>query len=660
MQMIAKAKSADILRGFSRAPRPAIKLWGFTGCGKRHSASFRGKESSAGAEALIDFAALSARLKSCPVTKRLFERRFTSFFRSLFSSRGKVLSTMGISSAAKAVVHLERLAAWFPEGARSRAFKATGFMAREAFSAILLGCGIALLAASVSARSQKAPSAALYRIAGTVVNAVTGEPVRGASVAVLAHADSRTVASAISGNDGHFAFDGLPAAKYQLTASRRGYCTGFYDQHEEFNSAIVTGPDQGTGSLVFRLMPGAVLRGVVTADGGDTVEGATVSLFAKPHGHEPGAKITQEDTATTDDTGAYEFSNLTEGEYLLAVKADPWYAMHGAASAGTALDVAYPVTYFDSTTDEASAVPIALAGGSSIQANINLHAVPALHLAVEAPRRQDGTFTRPELRQTIFGAEVPEGSAGFTDATKAGGGEFTGVAPGRYELTQGDPPRVALLDAAASQQVDPAVGTPAVVVAGNVESAPGAALVTLEPLDAAQGLRPLQSDVKHGAFRFPVVPAGVWILHVANAAGFEMQVVMISAVGRTRAGNRLTVQDRPLFLVVRASEGTVRVEGFARKEGKGQAGVMVVLVPKNMQALPQLARRDQSDSDGSFSLLNVVAGQYTVVAIEDGWTLDWSRLDVIGRYLPGGVPVTVTGAQGKAVRLSAPVPVQSP
>jgi len=567
---------------------------------------------------------------------------------------------MSISSAAKAVVHLERLAAWFPEGARSRAFKATGFMAREALSVILLVCEIVLLLASVPAWAQNAPSAqtALYRIAGTVVNAVTGEPVRGAFVAVLAQADSRTVASAISGNDGHFAFDGLPAAKYQLTASRRGYCAGFYDQHDEYSSAIVTGPDQDTGSLVFRLVPGAVLRGVVTADGGDAVEGATVLLFAKPHGHEPGAKITQEDTATTDDTGAYEFSNLTEGEYLLAVKAEPWYAMHGAASAGTALDVAYPVTYFDSTTDEASAVPIALAGGSSIQANINLHAVPALHLAVEAPRRQDGTFTRPELRQTIFGAEVPEGSAGFTDATKAGGGEFTGVAPGRYELTQGDPPRVALLDAAASQQVDPAVGTPAVVVAGNVESAPGAALVTLEPLDAAQGLRPLQSDVKHGAFSFPVVPAGAWILHVANAAGFEMQVVMISAVGRTRAGNRLTVQDRPLFLAVGASEGTKRVEGFARKEGKGLAGVMVVLVPKNMQALPQLARRDQSDSDGSFSLLNVVAGQYTVVAIEDGWTLDWSRPDVIGRYLSGGVPVTVTGAQGKAVRLSAPVPVQ--
>jgi hypothetical protein len=334
--------------------------------------------------------------------------------------------------------------------------------------------------------------------------------------------------------------------------------------------------------------------------------------------------------------------------------------MHRAAARGanSALDVAYPVTYFDSTTEEASAAPIVLAGGSREEANISLHAVPALHLAVDAPRRQDGTFARPELRQTIFGADLPGGSASFADAVHSGSGEFVGVAPGRYELTQGDPPRVAQMEAATSQQVDPAAGTPAVVVAGNIVSAPGAALVTLEPQDAAQGLHPLRAAVNRGAFNFPVVPAGAWALHVANADGFEMQVVSISAAGRTRTGDRLAVPDRPLFLVVGVSEGATGVEGFARKDGKGLAGIMVMLVPKNMSSYPALARRDQSDSDGSFALLNVVAGQYTVVAIEDGWSLDWARPEVIGRYLAGGSAVTVAASPGKSVRLSAPVAIQ--
>ncbi len=62
--------------------------------------------------------------------------------------------------------------------------------------------------------------------------------------------------------------------------------------------------------------------------------------------------------------------------------------------------MAYPITYYDSTTDEASATPIVLAGGSRVEADVNLHAVPALHLVVEAPRKQDGSPARPQLRQT--------------------------------------------------------------------------------------------------------------------------------------------------------------------------------------------------------------------------------------------------------------------
>jgi len=88
---------------------------------------------------------------------------------------------------------------------------------------------------------------------------------------------------------------------------------------------------------------------------------------------------------------------------------------------------------------------------------------------------------------------------------------------------------------------------------------------------------------------------------------------------------------------------------------------MIVLVPhsRTAGAFASLLRRDQSDSDGSFSLRNVVPGAYTVVAIADGWTLDWARPEVIGRYVPGGIAVTVTADSGKIVQLSRPVPVQN-
>jgi hypothetical protein len=38
---------------------------------------------------------------------------------------------------------------------------------------------------------------------------------------------------------------------------------------------------------------------------------------------------------------------------------------------------------------------------------------------------------------------------------------------------------------------------------------------------------------------------------------------------------------------------------------------------------------------------SVAPGEYTVAAIEQGWTLDWSRPEVIAPYLARGVKVTV-------------------
>jgi hypothetical protein len=79
----------------------------------------------------------------------------------------------------------------------------------------------------------------------------------------------------------------------------------------------------------------------------------------------------------------------------------------------------------------------------------------------------------------------------------------------------------------------------------------------------------------------------------------------------------------------------------AKKDGKPIDGVMVVLVPENPEQNPDLFRRDQSDSDGSFNLNGVVAGKYTVVAIENAWELEWSSPALIRKYLHGGEAVNV-------------------
>src|SRR5262249_55024035 len=161
-------------------------------------------------------------------------------------------------------------------------------------------------------------------------------------------------------------------------------------------------------------------------------------LFKRPKFPGTGERSTQVDAATTDDTGAYEFANIAPGEYQMAVTAEPWYAVHGgtAGKRNSALDVAFPVTYFDSTTDEQAATPIELTGGVRQQANIGLHAVPALHISMSSQQKPDGNFGGgDELQQMVFGTVVG-GASSYNYSVNSGMLTMDGVTPGHYQLVQ--------------------------------------------------------------------------------------------------------------------------------------------------------------------------------------------------------------------------------
>jgi hypothetical protein len=69
---------------------------------------------------------------------------------------------------------------------------------------------------------------------------------------------------------------------------------------------------------------------------------------------------------------------------------------------------------------------------------------------------------------------------------------------------------------------------------------------------------------------------------------------------------------------------------------------MIVLVPEDPENNASLFRRDQSDSDGTFTLRSVLPGKYTLLAIQDGWNLEWQNPSVLRAYLKGGTVIDVS------------------
>ncbi|HEX4037994.1 MAG TPA: carboxypeptidase-like regulatory domain-containing protein [Acidobacteriaceae bacterium] len=551
--------------------------------------------------------------------------------------------------------------------------------------AALLFAGFAtLLAQSIPAPNLGQPippptSAGPYSISGTVVEATAGTPLDRAEVTLSAAGQQRIqLAAVVTSDTGAFRFDHLAAGKYTLDASRRGYMASGYQEHDGFVTAIVTGPDLDTQKLRIELFPEAVLSGTVSDDAGEPIGGAQVSLYRQLQQDGIGHIVTANSTIT-DDTGTYEFSRLRPGDYYLSVAATPWYAFHPGLkmdSSGnplpsgeqvrSSLDVAYATTFYPNATDSASAAPITLNAGDRVQANVSLHAVPAIHLRIRMPDSgPNRSFSIPQLSTSAFGTEIyrPPGSFSVSGNPDNRFADIGGIAPGQYTLRRfeaGGQESGGGVDLTTDQTVDFNPGAGAADVSGKLAMASGQRLpdglsAVLIP-SGNQGRRLAVRVSADGAFDFPSVTSGSYEFQ-AHAFSRSLAVAQMAASTGQAQGSHITVGADPILLAATLVTGSVTVSGYAQSDGKGVGGVMILLVPRQPGASHELYRRDQSDTDGSFALNRVIPGDYTLVAIENGWTLDWGRPEVIAPYLAHGIALHIPN-QEAPLNLPNPLPIQ--
>ena len=549
--------------------------------------------------------------------------------------------------------------------------------------------------AALSPIAQAQPGMGAYRIAGKVVSSASGAPLSQARVIIAPVQAQTQTLSFITGADGTFDFKGLPAGKYSLSAARRGFIESSFNQHERYSTAIVTGGDVDSAHLVFRLTPQAVLTGKILDEVGDPVRRANVSLYRQDQSSGI-SQVRRLANSRTDDRGLYEFAGLPAGTYFLSVNAKPWYAVHPHSNPngdGTvtsvivshSFDVTYPTTYYPDTTDSDDATPIPLRGGEHMSADLHLTPVPSLRIVVgtpSAPPSQERGFSMPTLLKKSFDSMenvtgmLMGANADPSDEQRApnfmplGDGtiELTGIPPGKYTVFTPDKGSESMSGGISEvditqdgQQLDAASGEPVSSLKFNVQIS-GERQV---PQHLALALRNGQHKVvvasrvdEKGESTFIHIPPGKYDL-LAATPNTDYAVTQIITDGRRSNGHALEITaGSTVESTVTLVAGTGSVRGFAKRDGNGISGVMVVLVPNDPDANSELFRRDQTDLDGSFNLPTVIPGQYTIVAIADGWDLDWSKPGVIAHYLPKGHKVSVAATADTTVDLPEPLEVQ--
>ncbi len=530
---------------------------------------------------------------------------------------------------------------------------------------------------SVSTSTASPPQT--YGIAGMVVNSVTGQPVASASVAIgpTANRNGDVSKAVTTGPDGRFVFTGLATRKYSLMATAHGFGLQAFDHHDGYATAIAVGPDLDSEHLVFRLDPDSSIEGQVIDDNNDAVQHAMVRLFEKriEDGQWRTSSVSQ---AQTDDQGHFRIGHLAQGTYYLAVAARPWYAQNHrpawrkgshnsdaesrAAQEAAALDVTYPLTFYPSSPDSSGASPIVLHPGESASADVVMHTVPALHLRIRAGANANGgsassvgRSTFPRVYQRLFEGHLDPVFNAPVSRAELGGIEIMGLAPGHYVVEM--PASSAAgetangrgwyqeIDLAGDAELNAGDAPAFATVSGSV-SFPGEAGV---PKDAAvrisdpgtgTSFASAVSDKGQVDFGTDAVRAGRYNLSLGSSQGFFLG--KLSATGAKLTGRTLEIGGgSSVHFVAVATRGVGQVDGVALRNGQPVAGVMIVLVPHDSAHNSPLFRRDQSDSDGTFTLPNVVPGQYTVVAIANGWDMEWGNPVTLKPYLESGEAVQV-------------------
>jgi hypothetical protein len=543
-----------------------------------------------------------------------------------------------------------------------------------AITALCFFPGPRLASCQIPAISQPTNSGE-YRAAGTIVSKSDGHPLDHAVVVLIEVANRKNVQTMITKEDGKFSFGGLTGGKYSLGGERKGYINAAYDAHGQYSTAIVTGGGLDTEHLTLRLAPAGIIAGRVLDESGEPVRKATITSYLDDHSSGFG-QVRQFRGTQTDDQGDYEIASLMPGTYFLSASATPWYAVHPnpqtdvpglpAASVDPSLDVTYPLTYYGDQTAAEDATPIPIGGGERLQADIHLSPARALTLRFRVPTNEQVGFPFPQLQQSSFDGGMTYVQTTGATMVSPGLMEITGVPAGKYNVRvngNGFTAQVSGLEVVSEGQELDLSSAEALSNVKIAVSIPGEAtlahrgVVALQPEHKA--IVAWQRVNEKGEAELQQVPPGVYDVEVWNF-GKAYAVDQVSVNGVSVKGRRVTIVAGSLpSISITLAPGDAQVNGLVNRAGKGVAGAMVVLVPKNPDLHRDLFRRDQSDLDGTFSLQGVVPGSYTVLAIDDGWNLDWSEPAVIAEYIKGGRTITIAGQSTQPVDLGAPIEIQS-
>jgi Carboxypeptidase regulatory-like domain len=490
-----------------------------------------------------------------------------------------------------------------------------------------------------------------YKLSGTVVDAVTGVPIRRAMVQLM----GMQAQAVLTDEGGKFRFENLAQGQAVIYAHKPGYT----DSSGESPVRVMIGAN--TSPLVLKLDPESAIAVKVTGEDGEGVEGLPVRVL--------GSQVQQgrryweyHGGGQTDEQGEYRAGNLVPGKYYVSV--GPSFRPVGHVGDGAqGSDVGYPRVFYPNATELEGAAAVEVNPGRRARLELALSTVPVYRISGAVVGGPPGRPCYPQLTDSsgediaigvranpvtgVFrSGEVPAGSYTLVaDCTAEGGISLAGRMPLHVDSNITN---VTLsLAPTASIPVDFRTNEAS---AGANENNPTGRIILMKNqrsgrLGAAWSEQEPDGDEKHvvvknvepGAYSVDIHPNYGWYVESALYGSVDLLAEDLTVPeGETTEAIEITLRN----------DGA-RVSGTIRTSGSAPANGMALLVSSRA---PRLVRVAQI-VNGTFTVRDLAPGSYRALAIDRADDLEYANPEALRDYLTKAQDVTLSAKQESHLEL---------
>jgi hypothetical protein len=517
---------------------------------------------------------------------------------------------------------------------------------------------------------------------GSVVNAVTGEPLKKARLTLRPiGVRNGTPHGATTDGAGHFLIDDVDPGQYNFSASHNAFVTQQYSAqgNSRQGTTLTLANGQKLKELAFKLTPQGVIAGRILDEDGDPM--ANVMVQCMFFGYQRGKRqLLGRNASSTDDRGEFRMHGLSPGKYIISAtyqSPDMYMAMAERVSgsqAAQASEEGYATTFYPNTTNPEGASQLEVTPGAQIT---GLNMTLARTRTVRIKGHVNTGFSSQARRNTNVmllprdntGFMMPRAVARVIDAQ----GNFTmrGVAPGSYVLRAdyvGDDNRRyggrMLIEAGNANiegielNLSPPVDLKGrVIVEENGDLGDTRLNVMLQPKVSGPMMGGARGQVLDDlTFQIANVGLDPYDINVPNIPeGFYLKSVRMGQQDVTETGVDFTQGGVAGELTVVLNPNGGQIDGNVQNDkGQSAGSAMVTLIPDEAhRALSWLYKTASTDQNGHFTMKGVRPGKYTVYAWEDIEPGAYQDPDFVKPHESAGAKVSIDAGGHETVQLKA-------